>query len=117
MLSYVYAGLKPDDQRVQAVLEWAKHNYTLQENPGMEMQGYYFYLHTLTKALSAADVGMLRTADGKLHSWREEVSLKLIDLQNTDGSWANDNGRWWEKDPALATAYAFISLEIIHRAL
>ena len=117
MLSYVYAGLKPQDKRVQAVVDWAKQNYTLQENPGMGMQGYFFYLHTLTKALSAAEIDRLQTVGGKNHAWREEVALKLIDLQNADGSWANTNGRWWEKGPVLSSAYALISLEIIHRGL
>jgi squalene-hopene/tetraprenyl-beta-curcumene cyclase len=43
--------------------------------------------------------------------------MKLINLQKGDGSWANENGRWWEKDPALVTSYAVISLEIICRGL
>ena len=43
--------------------------------------------------------------------------MKLINLQKSDGSWQNDNGRWWEKDSNLVTAYAVLSLEIIHRGM
>lgn len=117
MLSYIYAGLKPTDPRVTAVLDWAKRNYTLTENPGMGAQGLFFYLHTMTKALSVAEVETLATADGKKHNWREEVALRLLDLQKADGSWSNENGRWWEKDPVLVTSYSLISLEMIYRGL
>jgi hypothetical protein len=34
-----------------------------------------------------------------------------------DGSWSNANGRWWEKEPALVTSYALLSLEMIYRGL
>ncbi|MCI0537249.1 MAG: terpene cyclase/mutase family protein [Verrucomicrobiales bacterium] len=117
MLSYVYAGLKPDDPRVQAVLEWAQKNYTLEENPGMGPQGLFFYFHTMAKALSTSGVETLETKDGKKHDWRKELSLRLIDLQKAEGSWANESGRWWEKDPVLVTSYSLIALEMIHRAL
>ena len=40
-------------------------------------------------------------------------ALKLINLQKADGSWANENGRWWEKDPVLVTAYSLIALDMI----
>ena len=40
-----------------------------------------------------------------------------VNLQQPDGSWANPNGRWWEKDPNLVTAYAVLALEIIHRGI
>ncbi len=43
--------------------------------------------------------------------------MRLINLQQRDGSWANTNGRWWEKDPNLVTAYAIQSLDIIHRGI
>ena len=56
-------------------------------------------------------------ASGNDSNWREELALKLINLQQADGSWVNTNGRWWEKDPNLVTSYAAITLEIIHRGL
>jgi squalene-hopene/tetraprenyl-beta-curcumene cyclase len=115
MLSYLYANLKRDDPRVVAVFDWLRVNYTLDENPGMGPQGLYFYLHTMTKALTAYGVDELELKDGRKLNWRKEVAMRLINLQQRDGSWSNDNGRWWEKDPSLVTSYAALSLEMIWR--
>jgi squalene-hopene/tetraprenyl-beta-curcumene cyclase len=117
MLSYIYADLQRDDPRVIAVFDWLRRNYTLEENPGMGPQGLFYYFHTMTKALSAYGVNRLSTPDGRMIDWRKEVAMRLINLQQRDGSWSNDNGRWWEKDPALVTAYAVLSLEMIFRGL
>ena len=117
MLSYIYANLQRDDPRVTAVFDWLRANYTLEENPGMGPQGLYFYLHTMTKALNASGVEELVLKDGRKLNWRKEVAMKLLNLQQRDGSWANDNARWWEKDPALITSYAVLSLEMIWRGL
>ena len=50
-------------------------------------------------------------------NWRKELALKLLNLQNRDGFWVNENNRWWEKDPVLATSYTLIALEIIYKGL
>lgn len=117
LLSYIYADVKKTDPRVVAVLEWLRANYTLEENPGMGPQGYYYYLHLMTKALNAYGAEILELKDGKKINWRKDVAMRLINLQKADGSWTNDNGRWWEKDPAIVTAYAVMSLEIIYRGM
>ena len=117
MLSYIYAGLKNDDPRVTAVFDWLRANFTLEENPGMGPQGYYFYLHTMAKALAARGVETLELKDGRKVDWRRDLAMKLINLQQRDGSWANENGRWWEKDPALVTSYAVLTLEMVWRKL
>jgi len=41
----------------------------------------------------------------------------LAKNQNADGSWINDNGRWWERDPALVTSYVVSTLEKIYYSL
>ncbi len=69
------------------------------------------------KALAAAGIDTLTTRDGKQINWRVELAKRLLDLQNADGFWVNKTGRWWESDPNLVTAYASITLEIIHRGL
>jgi len=117
LLSYIYADVKPSDPRVQAVMGWLRANYSLEENPGLGPQGYFYYLHLMTKALTAAQVDGFDVKDGKKVDWRREVAMKLINLQKADGSWQNDNGRWWEKDPNLVTAYAVLSLEMIYRRM
>ena len=117
LLSYIYADLKQDDPRVAGVLSWLRAHYTIKENPGMGPQGYFYYLHLMTKTLATAGVDTLALQDGRRVGWRREVALRLINLQQKDGSWANANGRWWEKDPNLVTSYAVLSLDLIHRGL
>ncbi len=113
LLSYIYVDLKRDDPRVTAVYDWLRHNYTVEENPALGNQGLYYYYQMMAKALSAYGADLIELPDGKSVKWREQLAVKLINLQRTDGSWANDNGRWFEKDPALVTAYCVISLGLI----
>jgi squalene-hopene/tetraprenyl-beta-curcumene cyclase len=116
LLSYIYADLKSDDPRVTAVTEWLRANYTLEENPGMGQQGYYYYLHAMTKALIAARQDQVELKDGRKVDWRREVAMRLLNLQKQDGSWSNSNNRWMEQDPCLVTSYALLSLEMLwHR--
>jgi squalene-hopene/tetraprenyl-beta-curcumene cyclase len=117
LLSYIYADLKPDDPRVTAVKEWLRTNYTVEENPVMGLQGVYYYYFVMSKALTLCDLGTLDTKDGKTVNWREQLALKLINLQQADGSWTNSNGRWWEKDPALDSAFSLIALDMIYNKL
>lgn len=117
MLSYIYANLKHDDPRVLAVFNWLQKNYTLDENPGMGAEGLYFYFHMMAKALNAYGAQEIGLQSGQKVNWRRELAAKLLNLQRPDGSWYNDNGRWWEKDPALVTSYATLALEMTHRSL
>merc|ERR1711918_331622 len=116
LLSFIYADLSEGDPRVVAALEWLGRNYTLEENPGMEAQGLYYYYHTMAKALGAQGVSQLKSPDGKV-DWRPDLALELINRQREDGSWINDTARWWENDRALVTGYALKTLAIIHRTL
>lgn len=113
LLSYLYAKLGKEDPRVLAVKDWLRANYTLEENPGMGQQGYFYYLHLLTKALTASDEDRLRLSDGSEVSWRDQVAARLLRLQRADGSWVNAEPRWWEADPILATCYALMTLEML----
>ncbi len=118
LLSYIYSDVKRDDPRVQAVFEWLQKNYTLDENPGMGMQGRYYYYNTIAKALATYGADKLALPDGRKVDWKLDLAKKLLDLQKPDGSWSNtDSGRWWEKDPVLVTSYAVMALEIIYRAM
>jgi squalene-hopene/tetraprenyl-beta-curcumene cyclase len=113
LLSLVYVKLDKEDPRLKAAYEWITKNYTLEENPGLGQQGLFYYYHTMAKALSAIQVDHLTAADGSWIDWRNALTAKLVEKQKGDGSWVNDNGRWWENDPILATSYALISLNII----
>ena len=117
MLSFIYAGVTPDDSRVKAVLKWLGENYSVDENPGLGQKGLYYYFHTMSKALSVADVDNLVTKDGKKVDWKEDLSRKILDTQRSDGSWKNDTGSFMESDPVLDTAYTVLSLEHLYRKL
>lgn len=117
LLSFVYADMKPDDIRMQAVLQWLSENFTVEENPGMKGEGQFYYYHTMAKALALAGVEELQLKDGTSVNWREQLSKKLFDLQQRDGSWANPTQRWWEGDPVLSTAYALLALERLYPGL
>jgi squalene-hopene/tetraprenyl-beta-curcumene cyclase len=117
LLSYIYADLKTDDPRVVSALDWLRGNYTVDENPALGPQGLYYYYELMAKALTFAGVDTLETRDGRKVNWREDLALKILNLQHADGSWANENGRWWEKDPVLDSAFALTTLEIIENKL
>ena len=117
LLSYLYCDLRRDDPRVRAVFDWLRQNYTLDENPGMGPQGLFFYFNTMSKALSIYGVDELSLSNGQKANWRRDLAMKLINLQQRDGSWENSNGRWWEKDPALVTSYSLLTLERLWRTL
>jgi squalene-hopene/tetraprenyl-beta-curcumene cyclase len=117
LLSYIYADLDKNDPRVKAVYEWLTNHYTLDENPGMEKQGLFYYYHTMAKALNLYGVPTLKLKNGKTVNWRYDLAKRLLDMQNGDGYWANENGRWMEKDPVLVTSYSLLILEIIWRGL
>ncbi len=116
LISFIYADLKKDDPRIVAALDWLKKNYTLEENPGLEMQGYYYYLHLMAKGLASAGVETLE-AKGKTVDWRRELGLRLMKLQKPDGSWANPEPRWKEANPVLVSAYCTMALSIIYQSL
>jgi squalene-hopene/tetraprenyl-beta-curcumene cyclase len=117
LLSYIYADLKADDPRVTSALDWLRGNYTVDENPALGPQGLYYYYELMAKALTFAGVDTLETKDGRKVNWREDLALKLLNLQRADGSWANENGRWWEKDPVLDSAFSVTTMEIIENKL
>lgn len=118
LLSFIYADMDRDDPRLQAVLGWLQENFTLDENPGMEAEGLYYYYHTMAKALSIAGIQQLEEPGGDEIDWRKELALKVMSTQKPDGSWINEgSNRWMEGDPVLVTAYSLLALEHVHRLL
>ncbi|MBI1372088.1 MAG: hypothetical protein GC159_04925 [Phycisphaera sp.] len=112
-MSYLYAQLDRDDARVKDAYSWITHNYNLNGNPGVGMQGYYYYLYLTSRALNTWGDPVIETADGKHHEWANELIDKLSSLQRADGSWVNkDARRWGEGDVNLCTAYAVMALQV-----
>jgi squalene-hopene/tetraprenyl-beta-curcumene cyclase len=116
LLSLIYADMDREDPRVRSAVDWAVAHWTLEENPGMGQEGLYYFYNVLTKALAAYGQDVLHTADGETLAWRPAVVRRLVSLQRIDeqgrGFWQNPEGRWWEQDPVLVTAYSLIALQI-----
>ena len=109
--SMIYAGVSADDPRVKAAHEWIQKHYTLEENPGMGMQGLYYYFHTFSKALEAIGKDQIEDAAGSPHDWQAELIAKLAAEQQPNGSWINSTERWMEGDPNLVTGYVLLALD------
>jgi len=117
LLSFIYAKVDRGDPRVEAAFDWICRHFTLDENPGLGPQGLYYNYHTMAKALAVYGQEVLKLSDGRAVAWRPQFVKKLISLQRIDpktglGYWVNDNGRWWENDPVLVTAYSILALEV-----
>ena len=122
--TYTLAGVKGNDRRVHAAIEWIKRNWTLDENPGadprkpakLRYQGLYYAYMVLAQALTVAKLDTFEVSQGegyapKTIDWRKDLREKLTSLQNDDGSWINDkNGRWYEDLAVLCTIYAILAL-------
>ncbi|MEM6689814.1 MAG: prenyltransferase/squalene oxidase repeat-containing protein [Planctomycetota bacterium] len=108
--SMIYAGLTQNDPRVKAAMTWIADHYDLDNNPGMGTAGLYYYYHTFAAALSVSKVPTITDREGNTHDWRAELVNELASRQNEDGSWSNENKRWFENDKGLATAFALMAL-------
>jgi squalene-hopene/tetraprenyl-beta-curcumene cyclase len=117
LLSLIHAELDEKDERVVSVKKWLSDNYTLEENPGMDLQGLFYYYHTMAKALSAANISHLTLKNGTKVDWRKELATKVLTLQREDGSWVNENNRWMETNPDLVTCYAVLTLNQVYNAI
>nr|HPI32934.1 prenyltransferase/squalene oxidase repeat-containing protein [candidate division Zixibacteria bacterium] len=111
MKSFIHAGLRREDERVQKAYAWIRANYTVEENPELGRQGLFYFYSVMAKALSLFGDSLLVDSGGVAHDWRGDLADKLISIQQSDGSWVNENGRWWENNPDLVTAYCVMALE------
>lgn len=115
VLSMCSAKLTRSDLRVRNALEFCAKHWTVDENPGMGVQGLYYYYDILARALSASGLNEIEAEDGRAISWRDELAKKLISLQRADGSWVNESNRFWEADPILCTSFAMLALELCRK--
>ncbi len=116
LLSFIYAKVEKGDERVASAFDWATKHWTLEENPGMGQQGLYYFYNVMAKALATHGDEVITLKDGTRLSWREALVQRLVSLQKVGadgkGYWVNEEGRWWENDPVLVTAYSLLALEI-----
>lgn len=113
--SMLYARIDRDDPRVKAAIDWIRGYYTLDHNPNMpdaqSKEGLYYYYHTFSRAMRAWGEETVTDKKDNAHSWRRELCEKLLTLQRDDGSWVNEQDRWFEGNPHLVTAYSVLALQ------
>ena len=86
------------------------------EKPDVGKQGLFYYYHTFAKALDAyGEKNIISLPDNKEHFWAEELIKKLVLLERPDGSWANEESRWWEDLSQLASSYSLMVLNICRK--
>jgi squalene-hopene/tetraprenyl-beta-curcumene cyclase len=113
ILSYSWANVKKDDQRVQAVLKWIRDNYTVDENPGIGQKTVYYYYMVFAKALQAVGEPIIVDSKGQRHNWREDLGRKLMSLQHAEGYWVNTEPWEMQNNKVLVTAFTMAAMQAI----
>ena len=108
--SLVFSQVPKDDPRVKAAWGWIQKNYDFTSHPGFGTTTYYYYLHTAASALEAMGEPYVPDEKGKKRNWAQDLSSRLVAVQRADGSWKNDNGKYWEDNPVLVTSRAVVAL-------
>ena len=113
--SLLYAQVDRRDIRVRRAVDWIRGYYTLEQNPNMPQvqsrQGLYYFYHVFARALAAWGEETIIDRQGVRHDWRKELCARLLSLQRRDGSWVNDEDRWYESNPYLVTAYSVLAMQ------
>jgi squalene-hopene/tetraprenyl-beta-curcumene cyclase len=113
LLSYSWANVKKDDERVQAVLKWLGANYTVDENPGLGQKTVYYYYMVFAKALQAVGEPTIVDGQGRSHNWREELGRKLLSLQHPEGYWVNEVKDEMQDNKVLVTSFTMSAIQAI----
>lgn len=108
--SLIYAGLTADDPRVKAARDYIAKHYTLDENPGLDQGGLYYYYQAFAKTMAALGDAKFKDAEGQEHDWRADLLAALSKRQGPNGEWVNTADRFMEGDPNLVTAYGLLAL-------
>lgn len=108
--SLVFSQVPKDDPRVKAAWGWIQKNYDFTSHPGLGTTTYFYYLHTAASALEAMGEPYVPDEKGKKRNWAQDLSSRLVAVQRADGSWKNDNGKYWEDNPVLVTSRALVAL-------
>jgi squalene-hopene/tetraprenyl-beta-curcumene cyclase len=113
IISYTWANVKKDDDRVKGVNKWIRDNYTVDENPGLGQKTVYYYYMVFAKALQAMGQPVIVDAKGQRHNWREDLGLKLLSLQHPEGYWVNTNRAEMQDNKVLVTTFTMMALEAV----
>jgi squalene-hopene/tetraprenyl-beta-curcumene cyclase len=102
-------------------------HYTLKENPGAGLDGFYYYLLSFARAMDARglptidvvpytspddnDPRLRGQPDPVTRDWANDLIDRLAELQNPDGSFRSLDDRWMENNTVLITAYSLLALQ------
>ena len=119
--AYIYAGLKRDDPRVKAALDWVRKNYSVEAHPGFgfdqgkrtHIMGLFYYYLMMARAFDALGEKTFKTFDGVDHKWANELGGQLLKVQKEEKMWVNENPRWQESSPLLVTSYVLNVLNAV----
>lgn len=111
--SMIYAKVDKNDERVKVAYDWIRNNYSVETTPKMGNQGLFYYYQTMAKSLNSFGEEIITDSENNSHKWRNELADQLLKIQSPEGFWINENGRWWENNPVLVTAYSILALEEI----
>lgn len=126
LLRSIYELDRRDNPSVYKIRSALERSYTLEKNPDLanrygpggfprQKSGLFYYYLTMARSLAAVGGRRLVTADGASHDWVRDLGDRLLSLQGPEGSWVNEDGRWWEDDPVLVTSYAILALDICRK--
>lgn len=108
--SYIYCGVSKTDPRAESAWDWIRGHYTVAEHPGMGDTSLYYYYHTMAKTLDVYGRKVFSDTKGVPHNWKQELAAEIVRRQRPDGSWYNDNARFWENQPPLVTSYTLLAM-------
>lgn len=114
--SLLLCDIPMNDPKIKDILTWIEHNYSVTTHPGKGDLSLYFYYATMAKALHLSGLKELKTAQGT-KDWARELAYAILQQQSKDGSWVNDNPKYFEGYPVMATAYAMKALNYCLKSL
>ena len=105
----------PDDRSLKSVFKWLQKHYFV--SPETRNKGYYRNIRIAAEVLSASGMNQVERPDGTRWDWNPDLAKRLINLQNTDGSFVEDDDRAGAQNPVLTTCYGVLTLEILYLAM
>ena len=108
--SLIFSDVKKEDPRVKAAMGWIKKNYAFNRNPGMGNMSLFYYYQTAATALHAYGQPYLGDPKARTRNWAADLAEQLLVMQSSNGSWVNENPKYWEGNRIFTTARAIVAL-------
>jgi hypothetical protein len=93
---YIKATAATDPKPIASAIGWLAKNYRADENPGKDIQWYYYWLFAVQRVGLAS--GLRNLGD---HDWYSNGAAELLASQTDDGSWSDGEAT----DTAMATLF------------